>query len=306
MTDYAQLIDPETWAFIARTEAFYADASGDDSIAKQRQMYDQMCVDFRQPVPADVTVQDAVWDDVPVRHYDHASQPDATHIIVYFHGGGFVVGGLDSHDDVCAELCAGTGLSVVSVDYRLAPEYAAPAQSDDCMAVVRALAARDARHIILVGDSAGGYLAADLSRQLRGTDIALAGQVLIYPGLGGDPDKGSYLTHAEAPLLTRADVLYYADMLHPEGTEAGPEPLAESEFSGLPATMVMAAECDPLSDDAAHYHAALTAAGVPSRLHIEAGLVHGFLRARHDVPRARRAFDRIIAACRDLANSALT
>lgn len=305
MTDYADLIDSATWGFINDTLSHYADDACDQSVAAQRRMYDRMCVAFRQPVPAGVATQDDVIDAVPVRHYTRTDDPDQDNVILYFHGGGFVVGGLDSHDDVCAELCAGTGFAVVNVDYRLAPEHAAPAQSLDCLAVARAIAARDSRRIILVGDSAGGYLAADLSRHLRGGDVTIAGQVLIYPGLGGDTNQGSYVTHAKAPLLTTEDVLFYHEMVYPEGSSKGLEPLQETDFSGLPPTMVMAAACDPLCDDSVQYHAALMAAGVPCRLHVETGLVHGFLRARHSVPRAAQAFERIITACRDLALGAL-
>ena len=132
----------------------------------------------------------------------------------------------------------------------------------------------------------------------------IAGQVLIYPGLGGDRDAGSYLTHAHAPMLTRDDTLFYAAIRH-AGAEPAPDPtfapLSDTDFSDLPPTLAIAAECDPLADDARAYAARITAAGGTALAVTEHGLVHGYLRARATVPRAAASFARIIAALRDMA-----
>ena len=117
--DYERLIDEETWGFIRRTAESYPDDTVEMSIADQRRVYDTMCQDFRQPRPPGVDVQDRSADGVPVRVY---TAGDPTRNVIYFHGGGFVVGGLDSHDDVCAEICVQTGYRIISVDYRLCPE----------------------------------------------------------------------------------------------------------------------------------------------------------------------------------------
>ena len=164
--------------------------------------------------------------------------------MLYLHGGGFVVGGLDSHDDVCAELCQRTGYELVSVDYRLAPEHLHPAAFDDALTAFEWVAKTYAQPILLAGDSAGGNLAAALAHATRGHERAPIGQVLIYPGLGGDMSKGSYVEHAEAPMLTVRDIEFYRDV-----RSGGPErqgdatvaPLADTDFSGLPPTVVVTA-----------------------------------------------------------------
>ena len=199
---YRTLIDAPTWAFIEATNAACpADATGLD-IAGQRRVYDAMCAVFRQPRPDGVSVTDDVRGGVPTRRYAVGASA-AT--VVYFHGGGFVVGGLDSHDDVCAEACATTGLRVVSVDYRLVPEHPHPAAFDDALSATKAVAATFGP-VILAGDSAGGALAASVAHALRGGDVRVLGQVLIYPGLGGPMQGGSSVAQAQAPMLTTEDV----------------------------------------------------------------------------------------------------
>jgi len=206
---------------------------------------------------------------------------------------------LHSHDDICADIRAATGLQVVAVDYRLSPEHRHPAAFDDARAVVQALPGP----LLLVGDSAGGNLAAAVSHSLRG-DARILGQVLIYPGLGGDRSKGSYQAHACAPMLTLADVEFYAGIRH-GGVEvhgdATAAPLQDSDFAGLPPTVAVAAECDPLADDAQDYATALRAAGGRAVSFTAPGMVHGYLRARATVPRAAQSFTEICNAISALA-----
>lgn len=297
-SDYQSLIDAPTRAFIAATAAHYPAETAGLGMSDQRRIYDAMCAAFRAPRLAHIMVQDAPLGGVAARHY--ASGPAAARVI-YLHGGGFVVGGLDSHDDVCAELCAATGLPVSSVDYRLAPEHLHPAAHDDALAATRAALASGP--VILAGDSAGAALAASVTHVLRGT-AGLLGQVLIYPGLGGDPDRGSYLRHAHAPMLTREDVLIYGRLRHggppPQGDPTA-APLQDRDFAGLPPTVIFTAECDPLADDGPAYRDAIRAAGGQAHCTEEPGLVHGYLRARHAVPRAAASFGRIAAALSRLA-----
>ena len=299
-TDYQTLIDAPTWDFIRRTDAAYPPDTATLSIADQRAIYDGMCRAFHRGYPPGVTAQDRAFGGVPCRHY-----PGTGGTIAYFHGGGFVVGGLHSHDDVCAELCAATGLHVVSVDYRLCPEHPHPAAFHDALAATRAIAADLPAPLLLAGDSAGGNLAAATAHAIgRKGALGIAGQVLIYPGLGGNRDAGSYRTHAKAPMLTRDDVLFYATIRH-GGAEPPPDPsfapLSDTDFTGLPPTLAIAAECDPLADDATAYAARIIAAGGAAQAITETGLVHGYLRARSTVPRAAASFARITTALSAMA-----
>lgn len=301
MTDYRELIDAETWEFIRVTEAAYPADTASLSIGDQRAIYDRMCRLFFRGYPEGVTAADRLFGGVPCRVY-----PGDSATVVYFHGGGFVVGGLHSHDDVCAEIRARTGHTVVSVDYRLSPEHQHPAAFDDACAATRAVAAEIGGPIVLAGDSAGGNLAAAVAQAIgRRGALGIVGQVLIYPGLGGDRSRGSHLTHAHAPMLTAADIDFYAGIRHggvvPSTPDATASPLRDSDFSGLPPTLAIAAECDPLADDAHAYADRLRAAGGVALAVTEPGLVHGYLRARSSVARAARSFDRICAAISALA-----
>lgn len=292
MTDYAQIIDAATWAFIRATEAAYpADTSG-FTMAQHRQAYDAMCAVFDHGRPDGLVVQDHQIAGVPCRVYSGGPTT-----LVYFHGGGFYVGGLHSHDSVCAELAARTGLTVIAVDYRLSPEHLHPAAYDDAMAVTLSLTGP----FLLAGDSAGGNLAAAVSHGLRAHGRAPMGQVLIYPGLGGDIDQGSYLSHAHAPMLTRADVVMGATIRQNAPDDPTALPLRDANFTGLPPTLTIAAECDPIADDSAAYAAKITAAGGLAHAITEPGLVHGYLRARHSVPRAAASFTRICQTLTDMA-----
>jgi acetyl esterase len=286
-TDYAVLIDAQTWAFIERTNSFYPPDSTEQSVARQREVYNTMCRAFFTGYPEGVFSADkfisAGDHKIPIRTYDKANSDPAA-ICLYFHGGGFVVGGLESHDDVCAELCDGTGFRVVSVDYRLAPEHLHPASFLDCLAAFEHVASTCESPIILCGDSAGGNLAAAVTHHVRRHERAPVGQVLVYPGLGGETDQGSYLTHAHAPMLTTRDTLYYAE-IRGGGLDWSADsrfaPLNDPDFSGLPNTVVISAECDPLSDDGRNYCEKINATGGKALWNNEPGLVHGYLRARH-------------------------
>jgi acetyl esterase len=292
MPDYQTLIDAPTWAFIEKTNASYPENTATLSIAEQRAIYDRMCAAFDSPYPPGVTSHDERIAGVPCRIY-----PGEQPTVLYLHGGGYVVGGLHSHDGVCADIRGATDLTVVSADYRLSPEHLHPAAFDDACAVARALTAQGP--LILVGDSAGANLAAATCHALRPESLPILGQVLIYPGLGGDLDRGSYLIHANAPMLTRDDVLFYKDIRHPgPAPEADPtvSPLQDRDFTGLPPTLAIAAECDPLADDAPAYAARIAAAGGRAHAVTEPGLVHGYLRARHSVPRAAASFARFTGA----------
>lgn len=298
MTDYKTLIDAETWAFIERTNSFYPPDTIDYTIAQQRAIYDRMCREFFAGYPDGVTAETTVIaaHDIPIRIYRSAT-PNKAAMVLYIHGGGFILGGLDSHDDVCAELCARTGFEVVSVDYRLAPEHLHPAAFDDALLAFEWAAKSYDRPVLLCGDSAGGNLCAAVSHATRGHAKRPFGQVLIYPGLGGDSSRGSYVTHAEAPMLTMRDLEFYKHIRTGGADGSGDialSPLADADFTNLPPTVLITAQCDPLSSDGEAYRDRVLAAGGHATWFEEPGLVHGYLRARHTVGRARASFSRIV------------
>ncbi|AUH65673.1 alpha/beta hydrolase [Paracoccus zhejiangensis] len=295
------LTDPEVLDFIARTDAAYPPEASSAGVAESRAYYDAMCKVFRAPRPEGLTVEDRVIAGVPVRHYDPGHGAADRPFALYLHGGGFVLGGLDSHDDVCAEIAASTGAEVFSADYRLAPEHLYPAQQDDTQAVWRALTT-DGRPGVIAGDSAGANLAAGLCIRQRDQDGAMPlAQVLIYPWLGGDEPLASYVENRDAPMLTTADCQMFADLITGGDlslirTRADLSPLVARDFTGLPPAVIVTADLDPVRDDGLVYSERLVAAGGSAVLRNEPQLVHGYLRARHISRRAAESFGFICAA----------
>jgi len=297
---YAALLDPELWDYIDRVNSWYPPEIVAAPIAEQRAVYNRMCVALHLGRPEGVTTSDGLVATaahaILVRRYRMAGKA-AQAIVVYYHGGGFVLGDLDSHDDICAEICAGTGFDVVSADYRLAPEHLHPASFDDALAVFEWAAATSTLPILLCGESAGGNLAAAVAQATRRHARPSVGQMLIYPDLGGETGR-SYVEHAEAPLLTLADIAFYRHVRSTPGQPADDptfSPLRDRDFSSLPPTIIVTAECDPLSSDGGAYRDRILAAGGQAVWREEPRLVHSFLRARPTVPRAAEAFARIIA-----------
>ena len=298
---YAHRLDPELWDYIDEVDSWYPPEIVAAPIAKQRAVYNRMCVAFHQGRPEGVTTSDGLVATaehaIPVRRYRMANRIAAA-AVVYYHGGGFVLGDLDSHDDICAEICAGTGFEVISADYRLAPEHPHPAAFDDALAVFEWSAAMSTLPIVLCGESAGGNLAAAVAQATRHHFRHAVGQMLIYPGLGRTESGRSYIQHAGAPLLTLADIEFYRRIRSAPGQALDDptfSPLWDRDFSGLPPTIVVTAECDPLSSDGEAYRDRIVAAGGRAWWREEPRLVHSFLRARATVPRAAEAFARIIA-----------
>ncbi|HIG37414.1 MAG TPA: alpha/beta hydrolase [Oceanospirillaceae bacterium] len=311
------LLDTQVQAFVDQSLSYYPINATDSSVDQQRRWYNALCKGFATPLAPGITAKDdAVLAkggySVPVRRYQHQAQEsnrDDDVLIVFMHGGGFVVGGLDSHHDICGELAHQTGLNLVSVDYRLAPEHQYPADINDCLTVVdQALEAGS--KVILVGDSAGGLLGgcvANARKSFVGT--ALLGQVLIYPALSSGIDAPSMTEHAHAPLLTKADMDYYlpirvtGDISQIPYQDDHYMPMHTSDFSGLPPTHLFPAGVDPLRDDCELYAQALRSASVAVTNHVDVGqgLVHGHLRARNMSEKAAASFAAICAAVKELA-----
>lgn len=306
------MLEPEIRAFIDRCDALYPSGAARLPFAEQRVVYDRFCAAFARPHPAGLAVRDAVLEGpagpVRLRLYRRGGAGRGT--VIYFHGGGWVLGSLDSHDLVTAELARATGAAVVAVDYRLAPEHPAPAPLGDCLAVVRAALAGAlpfdlAGPLVLAGDSAGGTLAAATALWLRDHDVpgrdAIAGMLLLYPALAFEPEPPAAATEAEAPMLTLADMhAYRALYLGDKMADGYDFPLLARRFDGLPRTLAIAVEHDPLRDDARVFVERIRAAGGDAEFVAEAGLVHGCLRALGASPGVDRLYQRaasFIAGC---------
>ncbi|MEJ1156987.1 alpha/beta hydrolase [Prosthecomicrobium sp. N25] len=285
-------------------------------LPEQRRGWEEVCRAFQAPRPPGIAVEDLVVPGpggaVPVRLYRPAAAGPLPGVL-YGHGGGWVLGSLETHDDMCAELADAAGVVVAAVDYRLAPENRHPAQLDDMLAVLAWLRAEGARHgidpgrILGAGDSAGGQLTAGAALVLRDRGLpAFVGQVLIYPVLGGDTDTPSYRRNAHAPCLTLEEMDYFLQaFLGPPGAPAWTDPTAlpllAADLAGLPPAFITVAGHDPLHDDGVRFHERLGAAGVPSRLRREPELAHSYMRARHHSGPAMAGFRAIAEAVRVLA-----
>ncbi len=207
-------------------------------------------------------------------------------VVIWFHGGGWVVGSLDSHDPVCRALANRTPCVVVAVDYRLAPEAPFPAALDDSWAATQWVAAEalklgaDASRIVVAGDSAGGNLAAAVALRARDAGLELALQVLVYPVTDSDLDSESYTRLATGLNLTRAKMAWYwAQYLGgAEGSSPEASPLRAPDLAGVAPALVQTAEHDPLLSEGEAYAARLAEAGVPVTLTRYDGVIHGFIR----------------------------
>ena len=214
---------------------------------------------------------------VPLRRYEPVEAPPRGRIL-YMHGGGWVFGTLDGFDPVCRQLAHETGAEVVSVDYRLAPEHPFPQPLDDCWAALLAVAGDTP--IAVMGDSAGGNLAAALALRARdrgGPAITL--QVLLYPLLSPDFERPSLRMFGDGDyLISTTDVQWFWDHHTGPADRTNPEaaPLAATDLTGLPEAILVLAGCDPLHDEGAAYAAALETAGVAVTLRDHPGMAHGF------------------------------
>ncbi len=286
--------------FLEICSSVYSDDAVSQSIAAQRAQYDALCARFSLPVPNGLMFADSVIRGVRTRRYRPVKVTTPT-LLLYLHGGGFVVGSLESHHAICAEIAEFAGAELVAVDYRLAPEHLWPAQTDDGFTVLSALA-ESGQRIVLIGDSAGGNLAAGLAVRAAQTGISsIAGQVLIYPALGGDLSKGSYIEMAEAPGLTTTDVAYYREVLQAPQDDPVAAPLNSASVKGLPPAFITAAAFDPVRDDARNYAARLAEAGVEVWFREEPQMVHAWLRARHMSDGALAGFRAVCEAVRRFA-----
>lgn len=283
--------------------------------AARRELFEEYAAVFRQPYPGGLAVYDrfvpAPGREIPVRVYQHKERPPGKPqpTILFLHGGGYIMGSLDSHATVAANIARGTGAQVVAVHYRRAPENPYPAGLDDAMFILRWVSENaprldvDRERIAVAGDSAGGGLTAALCLLARDRDApAIAMQVLLYPGpMNIDYQTPSYLNVTHDPQFTAADLKYNMESYLMGASRSDPYavPLQATDFSVLPPAFIHVAELDPLLDEGVLYGKRLDDAGVSSTVRLARRLEHSFLRAVTVSQEAREEARVLYRAIRD-------
>lgn len=247
--------------------------------------------------------------EIPMRFYYPEGDPPFA-VVVYFHGGGWVIGDLDTHQALCHALSKSSGCLVVAVDYRLAPENRYPAAIEDAYAATCWVAQNaeaiqaDARRIAVAGDSAGGTQAtvvAMMARDHGKPNIAL--QVLIYPITDRNFNTLSYLRNANGYMLTRDLMMWFWNhYLEDENMADDPyvSPLRAVNLTDLPEALILTAEYDPLYDEGEAYARRLQEAGVKVKLTRYEGMIHGFIRMTSRLDKARQALDEVAGTLRSI------
>lgn len=280
------------------------------SPAEARAAYEKM----RVPLPPEPVAHveerriDGPAGAIPLRVYRGAGAATPAPAIAFFHGGGWVIGSLDSHDNLCRALANRAEAVVVSVDYRLAPEHRFPAAAEDCFAATRWLAesgaaiGADPARIAVAGDSAGGNLAAVVALMTRDRGgPRLRHQALIYPVADPDFERPSYRDNADGYLLTRDAMRWFWDHYVPDAARRHDPyvaPLRAEKLAGLAPATVVTAEYDPLRDEGEAYAERLREAGVPTTLTRYDGQIHGFVSLYEVFDQGKAALAEIATALR--------
>lgn len=285
-------LDPQIAGILALLEQIGGPTLASGTPEQARATFRISTVDVRDPstlAPVrsteDTTIPGPAGE-IPVRIY----RPDVdgpVPTMAFFHGGGFVIGDIETHDDQARLICRDVGMVVVSVDYRLAPEHKFPAGFEDCLAATHWVSDHigsvggDPDRIVVGGDSAGGNFAAAVALATRETGPKLAAQFLIYPGVDfvEDADYPSRAENAEGYFLTAEDMVWFSenylagdtDRSHPHAS-----PIRSADLAGAPPAVIGTAEFDPLRDEGEAYAKALADAGVEVRIQRYDGMIHGF------------------------------
>ena len=241
---------------------------------------------------------------IPARLY--APSRDKHPVLVYFHGGGFTIGSIASHDILCRELARLTPCAVISVDYRLAPEFKFPRAFEDAWDAVRWIASHgddlgiDTKRLALGGDSAGGTIAATSAIMARDEHVPIALQLLFYPGTAEDQEAASHKKYAKGLVLEKAHIDWFFDQFIPleQRGDWRFAPLNASDVEGVAPAWFGLAELDPLVDDGIAYADKLRLAGVPVDLEIYRGVTHEFIKMGRVLPQTRQAHADAAAALR--------
>ena len=249
--------------------------------------------------------------DIPARLYDPRASREPGPAVVFFHGGGFVIGDLDSHGSFTAEMARVLDLPVIAVDYRLAPEFPWPAAPDDCEAAARWVASsptelgRSITSLILSGDSAGGNLTIVAAAALRDqpAKVPVIAQLPFYPATDASKDYPCYAEFSEGYLLTRDSMEWFMAAYKSEVDHIRSSPLL-GDLAGMPPAVVVTASLDPIRDQGRAYAAALALAGVPVVFREAKGNIHGFITLRKAIPSSVGDVMGAFAALKDIITEA--
>lgn len=274
-------------------------------LAQAREVYERECAEKAGVGPRLAEVVDMhITADVTGRLY--RPRPGIAPVVVYLHGGGWVLGGIDTHDRLCRELAERSRCAVLSVEYRRAPEHPFPSAVDDADAAVRWLRAAGSVHgldptrIAVAGDSAGGNLAVALALRERDRGLPLRLQLLLYPVTTTDLDAGIDPAH-DGVELSRDELLSHQDHYLPRREDrisAEASPLDRADLTGLPPALVLLAEHDPIAPQGIAYAAALRASGVTATVRTYPGETHGFLQFPQGSAHAAEALEHAAEAIR--------
>jgi acetyl esterase len=299
------VLTPEIQAVLDEMNAAPGPPAHELPVADARAAHSEEAARLCGPGEPVAEVRDRRLDGVPVRIFRPEGEGPLP-VVAYLHGGGWMMGTLDSYDSLLRALANASGAIVAGIDYRLSPEHRFPAALDDVLAAIRRLAADageldgDGGRLAVAGDSAGGNLAAVVARRLRG-ELPLRAQVLVYPVIDAAFDTPSYREYGDGHGLSAASMqrfwrLYLdgADPRHPDAS-----PLRAEDLAGLPPASVLTAEEDVLRDEGEAYADALRAAGVPTELVRWPGTIHGFFRWLAVAPAAREAVATVGARLRE-------
>lgn len=243
---------------------------------------------------------------IPARLFDPRETREPGPVVVFFHGGGFVIGNVDTHASFTAEMARQLDLPVLSVDYRLAPEAKWPAAPEDCEVAARWVASnpleleRVATSLILAGDSAGGTLTITTAMALRdrAADVPVIVQAPLYPAADMNREYPSFGEFADGYLLTRDTMIWFGEHYQADFTDFRGSPMV-GELVGLPPAVVITASLDPIRDQGRAYAAALVLAGVPVTYREAVGNIHGFITLRQAIPSSAGDVAGYLAALKD-------
>jgi len=302
------VLDPQIQAVLDEQAAAGVQPPGEISVQELREQHARLSKEQWGALDEVHAVEDTDAEGVPIRIYRPVETDEPSMALVYFHGGGWVTGSIETHDGTARALARRTGIVVVSVDYRLAPEHPFPAAVDDAWAATQWVSTHagdlnlDADRIGVGGDSAGGTLATVVSARARHHAVPLALQLLLYPATSSATDTPSYSLFSEGYGLTRAGMQWYWEQYLAGNDGSSPEasPASLDDLRRLPRAIVVTAEADVLRDEAEAYAQRLFLSTVETEGYRYDGMIHGFLRMAAKVERSNAAYDELAESIKSM------